>query len=455
MITHSNLKGLNTLNKLTATQRNAAKNIEKLSSGLRINSAADDAAGLTISEKMRAQIKGLQKAQRNIQDGISLVQTAEGAMGEMHSILQRVRELSVQSANDSHVDEDRTFIQMEVNELLKEMEAITERTEYNQMTLLAGKINKDGKVAQGLSDLVGNITKNGINDVYEKDGKEYASAVIDFSNLGTADDIAQLVGEGFHYTCATCSKAYSVKFVEGNPDTSRLNDYNPVMEVDITGIANGEDLVKSILETAYGQPDFVYDPESPEDLKIPDTATEFVKHYSQLAADGAKIYLYDYRSEFAGNTFPTSDGHGTFKPIVYNDVKEDLFLPLKIQNGSNQGDHLELRIPNVSLEQLSIEDLLVTTQIEANLSIVRVDAAINKLSFARATLGTYQNRLDHSFNNVTNYDELLSSAESRIRDADIAKELMMQTKNDILTQSAQLLLAEANQRQQDLLNIIK
>lgn len=110
MITHFNLIGLNTLNKFTAIQRNATKNIEKLSSGLRINSAAGDAAGLTISEKMRAQIRGLQKAQRNIQDGISLVQTAEGAMGEMHSILQSVRELSVQSANDSHIDEDRMFI---------------------------------------------------------------------------------------------------------------------------------------------------------------------------------------------------------------------------------------------------------------------------------------------------------------------------------------------------------
>lgn len=445
--------GLNTFNKLTATQKSATKNFEKLASGFRINRAADDAAGLTISEKMRGQIRGLQKAQRNIQDGISLVQTAEGAMGEMHSILQRIRELSVQAANDTNVTADRTFIQQEVNELLEEMDAITKRTEYNQMTLLAGRINQDGKEAQGLSDLVQSITSsNGINDLYEMNGEKYASAKIDFSNMQTTDDIAKLVGEGFHYTCATCSKAYSVKFVEGNPDTSRLNNYNPVMEVDITGIANGEDLVKSILEMAYGEADFVYDPENPN---IPATATEFVKHFSQLAADGADIYLYDYRPEFAGDKFPTSDGRGTFKPVVYNDVKEDLFLPLKIQNGSNQGDYLEVKIPNVSLEQLSIEDLLVTDQIEANLSITRIDAAINKLSSARSILGIYHNRLEHSFNNVTNYDELLSSAESRIRDADMAKELMKKTKNDILTQSAQLLLAEANQRQQDLLNIIK
>lgn len=462
MIINSNLTGGNTVNHLKRSTSNVSKSTEKLSSGLKINRAADDAAGLSISEKMRAQIRGLEQAQRNTQDGISLVQTAEAGMTEIHSILQRVRELAVQSANDTNTDADRVHLQSEVNELLKEVDAIANQTEFNGMALLAGRVNQDGKEVQGLSDFVNYVTSsNGINDIYTLNGQDYASAMIDFSNINSAADIAHLEGEGFHYTCATCSKAYSVKFVNGTPDTSRLNDYNPVMEVDISNITNGEDLVKSILETAYGELNFVYEPDNqvnppdPANPPIPNNATEFVKHFSQLAADGGKIFLFDYRPQYAGDTWPTSDGRGVFKPIVYNDVKEDLFLPLKIQNGSNEGNYLELKIPNVTLERLSIEHLLVATQIEADFSISRVDQAINKLSMARSAMGTYQNRLEHSLQHVSNYEVNLTDAKSRLTDTDMAKELMEMTKNNLLTQSAQVLLSQSNQQQQAVLKLLQ
>lgn len=462
MIINSNLTGGNTVNHLKRSTSNVSKSTEKLSSGLKINRAADDAAGLSISEKMRAQIRGLEQAQRNTQDGISLVQTAEAGMTEIHSILQRVRELAVQSANDTNTDADRVHLQSEVNELLKEVDAIANQTEFNGMALLAGRVNQDGKEVQGLSDFVNYVTSsNGINDIYTLNGQDYASAMIDFSNINSAADIAHLEGEGFHYTCATCSKAYSVKFVNGTPDTSRLNDYNPVMEVDISNITNGEDLVKSILETAYGELNFVYEPDNqvnppdPANPPTPNNATEFVKHFSQLAADGGKIFLFDYRPQYAGDTWPTSDGRGVFKPIVYNDVKEDLFLPLKIQNGSNEGNYLELKIPNVTLERLSIEHLLVATQIEADFSISRVDQAINKLSMARSAMGTYQNRLEHSLQHVSNYEVNLTDAKSRLTDTDMAKELMEMTKNNLLTQSAQVLLSQSNQQQQAVLKLLQ
>lgn len=457
MIISHNIPGLNALNKLKVNDKQVSKSIEKLSSGLRITRAAYDASGLSISEKLRAQIRGLSHAERNIQDGISLIQTAEGAMAESHNMLQRIRELSVQASNDSYIDQDRTYMQDEINQLIDGLDKIATQTEFNTKVLLAGRFNKDKNeiASNSIADHVQSITKTGgVTDKYTySDGSKYASAIIDFSNINSADDIEKLIGKGVNYTCCTCNKAYSIKFVDGNPNTSRLNDYNPVMEVDVSSITSGEDLVKKIIETAYGDSTFVYNPSSPNPL--PSGATSFVDHFSKLAADGAKLYIYDDRSNLANSNWPQGD-QGRFDLNVYGeDDREDLFLFLKLQTGSQAGQNITLKIPNLTMEQLRIDKVSVLTRNNANASISMVDAAINRVSRARSTLGAYQNRLEHTYRNVSNSRENLSSAESRIRDADMAKEMMVLTKHNILAQSTQVMLLHTYNDPQKILQLLR
>ncbi|WP_274308986.1 flagellin [Solibacillus daqui] len=449
-------QGLFTQNRYNHTNTELNKTLNKLSSGFQINQAADDAAGLSISEKMRAQIRGLNQAGENIQDGISLIQTAEGGLGNIvDPNLQRLRELAVQASNDTLTDEDRLLIQKEVDQIIKGISDIATNTEFNGMALLAGMSNKDGNqipsgsLAQDVKEIT---TSGGITDKYTFGGKDYASAVIDFSNITSASDVANLAGKGVNYTCCTCTKAYSIKFVNGNPDASRLNDFNPVMEVDISSITNGTDLVNKIIETAYGQAGFVYDPGNPS---IPGSATSFVNHYSQLAADGGKIFIYDNRPGNANGNWP-SNGSGVFDLSVYGEVQEeeDLFLHLDMQVGSNAGQTVRVSIPNVTVQKLKIDPLPVDTQVNANAAITIIDNAIKKVSSARSTIGTYQNRFEHAYNNVQNAAENLTKAESQLRDTDMAKEVSKLQKDQVLLQSTQSMMAQINQMSQGILEIL-
>ncbi|HHX61393.1 MAG TPA: flagellin [Epulopiscium sp.] len=271
---NNNQAATNTHRIMNKTMGYQAKVSEKLASGLRINRAADDASGLAISEKMRAQKRGLNMASRNCTDGISLVQTAEGGLTEMSEILQRIRELSVQSATGTYTAEDRVAMQDEANELIKELDSISTETKFNKKSLLDGKIDKDGNFVPtgSLAEDVQHITPDGgTTEKYEKDGVSYASAVIDFSNINSAKDMANLVGKGTNYTCCTCTKAYSIKFIDWEPDISGLGKDNPVMEVDIRGLTGGTELARKIMETAAG--------------------SEFVNHYSKIAVEGGKLYI--------------------------------------------------------------------------------------------------------------------------------------------------------------------
>lgn len=450
-------QGLFTQNRYNHTNTELNKTLNKLSSGLQINQAADDAAGLSISEKMRAQIRGLNQAGENIQNGISLIQTADGGLGSIvDPNLQRLRELAVQASNDTLTDEDRLLIQKEVDQIIRGISDIATNTEFNGMALLAGTSNKDGQqIPSGsLAQYVKQITSSGgITDTYTFGGKDYASAIIDFSNITSPSDVAKLTGKGVNYTCCTCTKAYSIKFVNGTPDTSRLNDFNPVMEVDISTITNGTDLVNKIMESAYGQAGFVYDPDNPS---TPSNATSFVDHFSQLAADGGKIYIYDNRPENANEIWP-ENGSGVFDLNVYGEgqEEEDFFLHLEIQVGSNTGQSVRVSIPNVTVQKLKIDPLPVDTQMNANAAITKIDEAIKKVSNTRSTVGTYQNRFEHAYNNVKNAEENLTKAESQLRDADMAKEMSTLKKDQILLQSSQSMMAQINQMSQGILEILK
>ncbi|USB32838.1 flagellin Hag [Paenibacillus sp. YPG26] len=298
MIINHNIAALNTHRQLAVNTGNTNKSIEKLSSGLRINRAGDDAAGLAISEKMRGQIRGLDMASKNAQDGISLIQTAEGALNETHSILQRMRELAVQSSNDTNTDKDRGALQSEVDELAKEITRISNTTEFNTKKLL------DGSAASG-------------------------SGVTSSANLT------------FHI-----------------------------------GANAGQSITLEI--------------------KAMDSSTLGV------SASGA------------GNASAT----GTTAAAVTGGIS-------------------------------------ISTQASANAAITTINTAIETVSTERAKLGAYQNRLEHTINNLNTSSENLTAAESRIRDVDMAKEMMSQTKNNILAQAAQAMLAQANQQPQGVLQLLR
>ena len=462
-------QGLFTQNRYNQTNTELNKALNKLSSGYKINQAADDAAGLNISEEMRAQIRGLNQAGENIQDGISLLKVADGGMGNIiDPNLQRIRELAVQSANDTLTDDDREKIQEEVNQIIQGIDNIANHTEFNGMQLLAGKTDlagNSGGSSNSLADYVHHITETGgVTEKYNVNGVNYASAIIDFSNITSADAVKKLAGTGVNYTCCTCNKAYSIKFVDGNPDTSRLNATNPVMEVDISTLTTGKELVDKIIETAYGQAGYVFTPtpnssSSPSSSQLPANATSFVKHYSQLAVDNAneaKIYIYDNRSNNANQTWPRN-GSGVFNLGVYGEAsptEENLVLPLEIQLGSNSDQNTLIAIPNMTIKKLGIETLFINTQQNADLAIPYVDKIIQKVSNARSFIGAHHNRLEHAYNNVKNTEENLMKAESQLRDADMAKEISKLKKNQILLQSSQSMMAQINQMGQGVLEIL-
>ncbi len=465
MIIRHNISASNANRMLGINSKSLLKSSEKLSSGYRINRAADDAAGLAISEKMRSQIRGLDQGAVNSQDGISLLQTADGGMNEIHGILQRCKELAVKSSSGTYSDEDRSLMQGEMTQLTNEVDRLANDTEFNGYALLSGNRTKDGQ--SGPSDSISNYVQyvtssGGITDKYTYNGVDYSSASIDFSNINSASDVANLVGKGVNYTCCTCNKAYSIKFVDGNPDTSRLNDTNPVMEVDVSSITNGTDLVNKIMETAYGQSNFVYNPAiNPSGLPtpgsdVPSNATAFVEHYSQLAASGAKLYIYDDRPSEANGSWP-QNGNGEFNLNVYGEVTQgkDKFFFADIQVGAEAGQHVRVEVQNVTAKELGIDNLLIDTQDNAESAISTIDSAINKVSTSRGIVGAYQNRLEHAIKANDNTSENLQNAESRIRDADMAKEDMEMTKDSILQQASESMLSQADKMSESILNLIK
>lgn len=437
-----------------------SKSMEKLSSGMHINRAADDAAGLAISEKMRGQIRGLEKAQKNIKDGLSLVNVADAASAEVQEILQRTRELAVQSANDTNLLEDRLKIQQEIDQLITEIDRIANGTEFNTMSVLNGGYTSDNKQVDvpNLKDIVESLTETGgMTESYEISGVNYASASVDFSNLQDIDDVKELEGTGLHYTCGTCHRTFSIKFIEGTPNNDNMPDEHRVLEVDISDLENGEEVVKAILATAYGEEDFVYNPDESNMENLPGKSTNFVNHFSQLAAEGSTLHMYDYRpnQHDSKDTFPSADRRGVFEPIVYQGAEpEELFSFVKIQTGANEGQNLTLRLPNITTEQLNVERIFVTSQHLANNAIKQLDQAINKVSEARMHFGSYQNRLEHTYNNAAVTAENLASAESLLRDADIASEISKLEAKQIILQAAQAMGAQANQQMQGILELL-
>lgn len=377
------------------------KAAERLSSGYRINRAGDDAAGLTISEKMRSQIRGLNQAAQNVQDGISLVQTAEGGLNEIHSILQRVRELSVQSANDTNTKEDRESLDQEVQHLLKEVDHIVDKTEFNSMELL------NGDFSSGIREKHISLREENFFYIPGWSSTEY---VLDFNSLG---DGAVIEIEG-------------VKF-----------------EFDSDGIQNDPDA--AIVDISSG--DF-------DDIAVNFETTFF----DELNGTGFEMSIF----RRSGSLYSlTIDNDGTTKP---ESDKPDITatsgpgvpgVGIMIQAGCNSGNCIEVNIDQMSVTALGLDGLNVLTRSDAEDAITLADDAINTVSEQRSNLGAVQNRLEHTYDNLGSMEENTMSAESRIRDADMAGEKVELIRNNILLHTAQAMMVQANQEQEGIMKLLE
>lgn len=409
-----NIAALNTYRQLNSANGAQGKSMEKLSSGLRINRAGDDAAGLAISEKMRGQIRGLDQASANSQDAISLIQTAEGALNETHSILQRQRELATQAANDTNTAEDRKNIQDEMDQLGKEIDRIAETTQFNTKNLLDGSMDKTTTASA-------NVNTGGVL-------KAAGSAAVSTDVLTALQDkngnsLGIVVGDKIDvsYVIDGATKTDTITVAAGTDIAALFGGANTAADTDIAVNANGE---VELTAAATGSTGGVHG------------VTLTVKDASGNVKSGATNALSGF-SETTQATDNNADGSSTF------------------QIGANTGQNINLAIKDMGSSALGVKDLKVGNQGQANVAIKVIDEAIAKVSAERSNLGATQNRLEHTINNLNTSSENLTAAESRIRDVDMAKEMMNQTKNSILSQAAQAMLAQSNQMPQGVLQLLR
>jgi flagellin len=364
-----NISAINSYRQLSVNQIGQSKSIEKLASGLRINKAGDDAAGLAISEKMRGQIRGLNQAERNAQDGISMIQTAEGGLNETHSILQRMRELAVQSANDTLTSTDRTSIQTEVTQLSSEIDRIASSTKFNTQSLLDGTL--------GVTRSGGTLT----------------------TSINGIDDLSDIVVSGANGSATFTVSAATTGVIS-------ITDSTTSAKVTLSAVGAGAQVL-------------------------------------DFQGVGIKININD---SFTLSTLGTWDATTVTTSATNN---------TKFQIGADQNQTMSISISDMSTTGLSLTGVDLTSQTGASTAITTVNNAIVNVSTQRANLGAYQNRLEHTINNLAASSENLTASESRIRDVDMAKEMMESTKFNILQQAAQAMLAQANQQPQGVMQLLR
>ena len=516
-----NIMAMNAYRNYSNNTSALSKNLEKLSSGYKINRAGDDAAGLAISEKMRAQITGLETAQKNAKDGISLVQTAEGALTEVHDMLNRMVELANQSANGTYDGTDRQQLQKEVQQLQSEIDRIADSSNFNGIKLLDGSLEEGGTTALELTGLTTSTTAGTASTTEAGDTIAYA----DFSGLSTGDQINISLGSdnGTTYNITltkkgdtlvdeSTGKSYTIATATANQQSS-LNDaitsainnatggaFKATM--DDTGVltmtsdakgANADSITSmsavTVNATTGAQTDLnignvtktaptaekvtVTSPtafagnEGAETIKagifsingqkfVLASQDSGVKNVQAAVGDDVTVLVGANLGAVAGqlaqatglnieqdtNNIKISTGSGTA-------------LKLQIGDTSDSYNRLEVAVSDMHASSLGIAGINIGTQEGAAAAVSLIKNAINVVSDVRGTLGATQNRLDHTINNLSVMTENIQDAESTIRDTDVADEMMAYTKNNILVQSAQAMLAQANQVPQGVLQLLQ
>lgn len=538
----NNITAMNTHRMYTINNNAVSKSAEKLSSGYRINRAGDDAAGLAISEKMRSQIRGLNMASKNSQDAVSLIQTAEGALQEVHSMLQRMNELANQASTGTNETFDRDQINAEFNQLKDEIDQIAETTSFNNMKLLDGSLASDaakvsvstastlqngkalvgttgGGAAQytvtnhtGLSSQVGSyaIAEEGagsgkvkitftdaatgnqtntiidLNKAVTGDVANGKSFTVDLSEAGLGTytvtagnevgkaasiaDLASALATGTVSTGISAPQADAVVDVAGDShgaitysfDTSAISNALAALggedgaqyTLSLVADASASDIVNLMATDASGVATKI----GSATLGASATAGQ---SFNIASTDGTVLGTIN---EATYSTSGSGTASATLKAFVANAGTADMGTlgagggskgGLKIQVGANEGEQLTISVAAMSAKGLNISNSSIGDQDKAGSAITATQKAINLVSEQRATLGAMQNRLEHKIANLDNTSENLSSAESRIRDVDIAKEMTNFTKSNILSQAATAMLAQANAAPQGVLSLLQ
>lgn len=525
MIINHNMNALNAHRMMSGNTNAAGKSMEKLSSGLRINRAGDDAAGLAISEKMRAQVRGLDQAARNGQDGISMIQTAEGALNETHSILQRMRELAVQSSNDTNVAVDRGEIQKEMDELAKEITRIANNTEFNTQKLINGGIKSDG-MGEAKFHIGANANQDISLSINAMDAKSLGvSRDINVAEQNAvAGDVASVtfdseVGTGVEdgatvtlsYTAAVASTPATAGKAVGNATYANIGALNTALG-DCSGVS------KTLVLTIDGvDKTITFDQnysaggayadwaafKTDVDAKLGGAATVVgadaagFTFTSGTTGAASKVVVKTDASTLMGAAPVSTDGVAAVAAQSAKVTLTSNGAGAKTQSVNVTGDETSLKIADgffkgttISLgaaasaiaggndtftidvttdaaskatfsggaktaDAVTEAGIDVSTQTAASTAITTIQTAIETVSTERSKLGAYQNRLEHTIANLGTASENLTSAESRIRDVDMAKEMMQFSKNNILSQAAQAMLAQANQQPQGVLQLLR
>ena len=507
-----NISALQTNAHMRKTGNALDKAMEKLASGYKINRASDDAAGMAISRKMKTQIAGLERASMNGSDGISVIQTAEGALNEVTSILQRCRELSVQAANDVNTVDDRAAIQQEINELMKEVQRISETTEFNTKTLLDGNLDNNSYTNNSKVELIYSSENVAAAEYTMKVTKDPRQAVVNCGNVtagtvGTIDeakagsvningmsieigvgdtldtifpklrDECDMLGIDVFFGTGPIPGDYAetagYKEVKKEDGTGSLifmtRGYGSTQKIDIQ--CDNADLAATLglstdTVTAKGidaEAELVYaDPDDP-------TNTSQFKKTATTSGDGNIVTVKDsngfemrYRVEpgTANTVFTDATGDKTVDASSAGGTTAEVNSTLLsagtmfLQVGANENQTMEVKIPRIDPETLGIQDANVMTHESADRAISLFDNAVNFVSSIRAKLGAYQNRLEHTVENLDTANYNLTEAVSRIEDADMAEQMTVFTQQNVLQQAGTSMLAQANERPQTILSLL-
>lgn len=523
MIINHNMNALNAHRNMNVNNTAAGKSMEKLSSGLRINRAGDDAAGLAISEKMRGQIRGLTQASRNASDGISMIQTAEGALNETQNILQRMRELSVQSSNDTNTAEDRQSIQKEIEQLTEEIDRIGNNTEFNTQSLLKGdgstKLDGTGINIPDMKAGKDRITEEAKVEIRVKAENADAEATVKLNshsldinvnanNNMSKDEIAKEIQsqlqdqidkndelKGQYKVSVSAEKVYieAVKGGKYEGDAGSIEvvgkktTSNIVKDDGRTEITDAVKAEKTGTTTAATAATVTIDLTNVKDKKdslygtgmtIGNTQIEFYDaSEGQYNGDAVGVDISSIKTDEdlvtsiikqAGNKIEGATIAGKGKNLIISSMTKGANSTVNVEDGAknegfeatfqvgaNSNQTISISIGDMRADALGVKAVDLTTAEGSQEATATIQAAIEKVSTERAGLGAVQNRLEYTISNLDNTTENLTSAESTLRDVDMAKEMMTFSKNNILNQAAQAMLAQANQQPQNVLSLLR
>ena len=434
MVVQHNLTAMNSNRMLGLTTASQAKSTEKLSSGYKINRAADDAAGLSISEKMRKQIRGLTQASLNAQDGISAVQTAEGALTEVHDMLQRMNELAVKAGNGTMSADDRNYVQNEIDQLVNEIDRVSETTKFNETYLLKGDASSNGNkktFAQG--DVLGTVDgvtvkAKGTTQAELTDGDEItigtvelvcsdtAKTTFEIKDADLAKDITKITCDGTNAT---------VTFKDGTEETVAMGGAEAKFGIEAK--AKGSATISKQLKVEN------------TNATIDGTYTGNLNDLDPTDAVKVKLAI------------------GASGSTALSSSEKSLILSFQVGADTTAENKIEVSLESMSAKGIGVNGLQVngTDSTNADAAVKTIATAIQKVSTQRSALGAVQNRLEHTINNLDNVVENTTSAESQIRDTDMATEMVKYSNNNILAQAGQAMLAQANQSNQGVLSLLQ